>query len=351
MIRIPRHQLLTAALVCSGALWVGAATAATGAPVSLKLHHSLPPVSPAHTTMLLPWARKVEAESGGRLRIKTYPSLQLGGQAPQLIDQARDGVVDLVWTLTGYTPGRFPRVEVFEMPFINADPVTMNLAIHDFLQRHPEEFAEYKLIAAFVHAGQVLHSRRPVRTAGDFAQMRIRIPSRLSGWMVEAMGAVPLGAPVSKIPELLSKGVIDGALIPFEVVKALRVDDLVDYHITLDRPGSDRFNTQVFVIAMNLDRYRGLPPDLRDVIDRNSGEATARWLGELWMANEAPGEALARATGEVIRLPPAEVEALRAQVEPDLRRRWFSLVEAKGLNGPELLLEARQLIDARRSRH
>ena len=43
--------------------------------------------------------------------------MQLGGTPPQLYDQAKDGVVDIVWTLPGNTPGRFPSTEVFELPF------------------------------------------------------------------------------------------------------------------------------------------------------------------------------------------------------------------------------------------
>ncbi len=315
--------------------------------VHLKLHHSLPPVAPAHRAMLLPWARRVERDSGGRISITVYPAAQLGGQAPQLLDQVRDGVVDIVWALTGATPGRFPRIEVFEMPFLNAHPVAMNLALRDFLARHPEEFAEYKLIAAFVHAGQALHSRRPVRRADDLVGMKIRIPSRVSGWMVSAMGGVPLGAPVSRTPELLSKGVVDAALLPFEVVQAVKVDELVDYHVTLDDPRSDRFNTQVFVIAMNRARYESLPADLQAVIDAHAGEATARWLGELWLANEQPGLALASASGELSRLPPTEVAVLRRRVEAAVHRRWFELVARKGLDGPALLGEARALIDRR----
>lgn len=325
------------------------ATAPAGgeATVHLKLHHTLPPVAPAHRAMLLPWARKVERESRGRLSITVYPAGQLGGQAPQLIDQVRDGVVDIVWALTGATPGRFPRIEVFEMPFLNTHPVAMNLALLDFLARHPEEFAEYKLIAAFVHAGQALHSRRPVRRADDLVGMKIRIPSRVSGWMVTAMGGVPLGAPVSRTPELLSKGVVDAALLPFEVVQAVKVDELVDYHVTLDDPRSDRFNTQVFVIAMNRARYESLPAELQAVIDANAGEATARWLGELWLANEEPGLELAAASGELSRLPRAEVAILRQRVEPVVHERWFALVARKGLDGPALLAEARALIDRR----
>lgn len=322
-------------------------TPADAAEFELKLHHALPPSSPAHRSMLVPWARRLEAESGGRLHVTVYPAMQLGGQAPQLIDQARDGVVDVVWTLAGSTPGRFPRTEVFELPFLNADPVTMNLALHDFLRLHPEEFAEYHLIAAFVHAGQALHSRRPVRSLADFRGLKVRIPGRVGAWLIESLGGIPLGSPVSAVPELLSRGVVDAALIPFEVVRSLRVDELVDYHVTLDRAGSDRFHTQVFVIAMNLASYRRLPPDVRAVIDHNSGEALARWLGEVWMQNEAPGLALAAESGQMVRLSPQVVAEMRRRVEGPVRQRWFGLVAERGLDGPALLREAEHLIEAR----
>lgn len=323
---------------------------ASAAEFSLKLHHSLPPAAPAHRSMLVPWAEKLQRDFGGRLVVKVFPANQLGGQAPQLIDQARDGVVDIVWTLAGSTPGRFPRTEVFELPFLNTDPVTLNLALHDFLARHPEEFADYKLIAAFAHAGQALHSRRPVRTLDDLRGLRIRVPGRVGSWLVEALGGIPLGSPVSAVPELLARGIVDGALLPFEVVRSLHVDELVDYHVTLQGAGSDRFHTQVFVIVMNRDSYRRLPADLRAVVDRNSGEGLARWLGELWMANEVPGRELAARSGELIRLSPEAVAAMRLQVEGPVQRRWFSLVAERGLDGPALLAEARMLIEARSRR-
>jgi len=331
--------LLLAILPLTGFVW--------GAEFELKLHHSLPAIAPAHHKMLVPWAEKVEQESGGRLSITVYPSMQLGGQAPQLIDQARDGVVDIVWTLAGYTPGRFPRLEAFELPFLNTDPVVMNLALHDFVRRYEEEFDDYRLIAVFTHFGQALHSRDPVRRASDLRGMKIRVPSRMCGWIVSAMGAVPIGSPVSKIPELLSKGVVDAALIPFEVVQAVKVDELVDYHITLDSSRSDRFNTQIFIIAMNRDSYAALPTDLQQVIDGNSGEQTARWLGELWAQNEGPGLEAAAESGELIALSPQEVETLRVMVEVPVHDRWFREVAKRGLDGQALLIEARQLIDER----
>ena len=143
--------------------------------IRLKFHHMLPPVAPGHFAMTAPWVEKVEQGSGGRIKIDIYPSLHLGGQSPLLIDQVREGVVDFVWTLPGYTPGRFPRIEVFELPFVNSNPVVMNLAIADFIDNHPEEFAEYKVISVFVHAGNLIHSEVPIRTVEEFSGLKLRI--------------------------------------------------------------------------------------------------------------------------------------------------------------------------------
>lgn len=309
-----------------------------------KLHHALPPAAPAHWSMLVPWAEKIEAAADHRIEITVYPSMQLGGKAPQLMNQVRDGVVDVAWALSGYTPGRFPSLEVFEMPGLNAHPAVMNLALAEFIERHPTEFADYKVIAAFVHAGQALHSTKPVRGANDLVGMKIRIPSRAAGWIVEALGATPIGTPAAKIPELLSKGIVDAAFIPYEVVGSLKVNELADYHIGLSLPASDRFHTQVFLIVMNIESYQSLPPDLRRIVDEHSGKNIAAWLAQIWMDNEVPGIELAAASGELIRLPEAASLQLRDKMEAEVTERWSLSVAKRGLDGPALLAEARALI-------
>lgn len=297
--------------------------------------------------MLVPWAEKVEAESNGRIEIDVYPAMQLGGQQPMLLNQVRDGVVDIIWTLTGYNPGRFPSLEVFELPELMAPPAVMNRAITDFIASRPDEFRDYHVIAGFVHAGQALHSRVPITTSADIGGLKIRIPSRVSGWVVESMDATPIGMPVSKLPEMMSKGVVDAALIPYEIVGSLKVDELVDYHVGLDLPGSDRFHTQVFIIAMNVDAYQDLPPELRAVIDRNSGHGIAAWLASIWMINEEPGLELAAASGQVSRLPRDDALALRRRLDADVTARWLESMQAEGRDGQAVLDEAHMLL----SRH
>ena len=117
---VTRRTLLAGAGAALAAPAIVTSARAQTPAVTLKLHHFLPPVSNGHAKMLAPWAKKVEADSQGKIKIDIFPSMQLGGTPPQLYDQARDGVVDIVWTLPGSTPGRFPTTEVMELPFIGA---------------------------------------------------------------------------------------------------------------------------------------------------------------------------------------------------------------------------------------
>lgn len=312
--------------------------------ITLKLHHLLPPVAHAHKNMLVPWADKVMKESGGRLKIDIYPAMQLGGKPPQLAGQALDGVVDIVWTVPGYTPGRFTQTEVFELPFMHTNTTASNLALNDYVQNHGEEFKDYKLISMFVHAGQVFHSHKAIRKASDLKGMKIRTPTRTGGWMIEAMGAVPIGAPVPKIPEMLSKKIVDAVLIPYEVTMPLKTAEMVDFHTTLGDPKVSRINTTTFMIAMNKAKYDSLPADLQKVIDNNSGANLSRWLGKIWDEAENPGIAKAKASGELIVMSAAETAKLRAMTEKPVTDRWIAEMKKKGIDGQALVNEARALI-------
>src|SRR5690606_37261961 len=146
------------AATCAAAL--GAfATPAPAQTTPLKLHHFLGPKAPAHTRMLAPWAERVEKASGGKVKIELYPSMALGGKPPQLINQARDGVVDIIWTVNGYTAGLFPRSEVFELPFIHTnDPAATNLAMRAMYDQHlKQDYRGVQPLFLHVHAGQAIH--------------------------------------------------------------------------------------------------------------------------------------------------------------------------------------------------
>ena len=101
------------------AAFVLCSASAAAQDVTLKVHHFWPPQAMPPTKILQPWCDRIAADSAGRLKCQVFAAMQLGGTPAQLIDQAKDGVVDIVFTLPGYTAGRFPIMEVFELPFMN----------------------------------------------------------------------------------------------------------------------------------------------------------------------------------------------------------------------------------------
>lgn len=316
---------------------------AHAAEVTLRVHHFLPPVANTHTKVLEPWKKQVEAASGGRIAIEIFPAMQLGGKPPQLIDQARDGVVDIVWALPSYTPGRYPTAAVFELPFMVSTAAGTTMAVQEFYEKHMRaEFSDVHPLMFHVHARGVIHTKKPVEKIADLAGLKVRAPSRSIGKALETMGATPVFMPVPALPEALSKGVVDGAVIPWEITIPLKVSELVDNHLVI--PGPRGLYTSVFVLAMNKAKYEGMPADLRKVLDDNSGLHMAEWVGKVWDEIEAPGLAKAKTSGTVRELSPAQVEKMR-EITASVRGDWIAEMNAAGKDGAALLKDASALID------
>jgi len=312
--------------------------------ITLKLSHFVPPVAPPHATFLAPWAAKVEKESGGRLKVQIFPSMQLGGTPPQLIDQIKDGVVDIGWTLPGYTAGRFPRTEVIEIPFLHTSALATTLALQDYYEKHlRDEYKDYHVLLLHVHGGALVHAGKPIVKLEDYKGLKIRTPNRGGSVFLRGVGASPVGAPVPEVPQMLSKGVIDGALLPYEIANPLKVHELVKFHSEFAGPQS-RVGTSVFLFAMNKKRYESLPPDLRAVIDANSGRHIAAMAGQNWDNIEKPGkDAAAKAGNTFPIMPRAEVDRVRAAVKPEIDK-FLKELSAAGFDANAFYAEVQALI-------
>lgn len=319
--------------------------AAADPEVTLKLHHFLGPKAPAHTKMLQPWAERIEKASNGRIKIELFPAMSLGGKPPELIRQVRDGVVDIVWTVNGYTAGLFPRSEVFELPFVHTnDPAATNLALRDLYDKYlAEEYTGIKVLFLHVHAGQAIHMvDKDVRKPEDLAGLKIRIPTRTGAWLIEALGASPVGMPVPELPQALSKKVVDGAFIPWEIIAPLKIHELTKYQIEGDN--ETRFGTTVFQVSMNLDRWNNLPKDLQEIFLKESGEDWVREVGQIWRDADNAGIELAIKNGNTHTVLTAEeTEAFKAKLEPVIDR-WIEEVGSKGIDGKALVAAAREAI-------
>jgi TRAP-type C4-dicarboxylate transport system substrate-binding protein len=312
--------------------------------VVLKLHHFLSPVAYAHTRFLTPWAKSVEKDSNGRIRIELYPSMQLGGTASQLYDQAVNGSADIVWTLPGMTPGRFPRIEVFELPFVaNQRAIANARAVQQFYEtRLRDEFREVQPVCLWAHDRGVLHTNKPVNRLEDLKGLKLRAPTRLASEALKALGANGISLPVTQIPDALAQRVIDGCLVPWEVVPAIKLQERVKFHTEI--VGSPTLYTATFILAMNKARYDSLPADLKRVIDKHSGQGAAQMAGQMWDDLAPSVEDIARKQGNtIIQLDRAETGRWIKATQP-VTDAWVKESKQRKFDGGALLAEAKALL-------
>lgn len=331
------------------ALLAGAALATTlpaaAQEVTLKFHHIWNPQAMASVNVIGPWCDKVAKESAGKLKCQVLPAMSGGGTPPQLVDRVKDGVDDLVITLPGYTAGRFPAMEVFELPFMTNSAEAGARAAWDYLQKYAlKEFPGTKVLATWVHDEGYVHTRdKQVKTLADFKGLKMRAPTRQTNKLLAALGASPVGMPLPAIPDAVSKGTIDGFLLPWEVMPSLKLHELVKYDSETD-PSRPALYSAVFVFAMNQAKYDSLPPELKKVIDANSGAALSQQIGKVWDGSQAAGRKAAQDHGNVLyTIPAAELDNWVKASAP-LYDAWLADIEGKGLPAKAMLQDARDLL-------
>jgi len=327
----------------AAAALVSMAAAAQPQEYTFRLHQFLAAQSAIPGNFLKPWADKVERESGGRIRIEHFPSMQLGGRPASLIDQVTDGAVDFVWTLHGYTPGRFPKAEVFELPFMAASAEATSQAFQAYVEKHMAgDSPGIKIIAVHTHGPGLMHTKSPVEKLSDLQGMKLRGPTRMITNLLGALGAEPIGMPVPQVPESLSRGVIDGAVIPWEVSVPLKVADLVRNHT--ETSGNRGLYTATFLFAMNKASYDRLPDELKKVIDDNSGIEAAAWAGRVMDEADVEGRRIGAEKGNtIITLDAAESTKWREASQPVVRD-WIAEMDRAGLDGQAMFEDAQALI-------
>ena len=310
--------------------------------VTLKVHHFLPAGSTAHLNFMVPWCDKIAKESGGKMKCQIYPSMQMGGTPPQLFDQAKDGVADIVWTVPGYQAGRFPITEAFELPFMIYSSEKASRGLWNYAMKNAmSDYKGVKPILFHVHDGSLIHTtKKPIKTLEDFNGLKVRAPTRQGTKMVMALGATPVPMPLPQAAEALAKGVIDGAMIPWEVVPSMKFQEIARYHTEVS-VGSPQMSNTVFIFAMNQAKYDSLSPELKKVIDANSGAEQSAWVGKIFAEDAAPG----RKSAEVFKnnfytLPAAEL-ARWVKATSLVADEWVKDMTAKGFDGKRLLEEAK----------
>src|SRR6056297_2908393 len=243
----------------AAALGVAAAfgTTAAEAQTELRLHTFVPPGHIIYTQILEPLAEQIAAETDGQLTLTLYPSMQLGGGAPELIRQTHEGTVDMAFSLPGYTSAQFPRTQMIELPSLRPDGMSTTELMWDLLEGGylDPEFDGMKVLALWAADDAGLYTRdKPIRSLADVDGMLLRSPSAAQAGQIEKMGGTPVALPIPELYPQLERGVIDGAMVPFTTILDFRMHEVANY-FTITGP---LFGRSQFVITMNEDSYNGL---------------------------------------------------------------------------------------------
>jgi TRAP-type C4-dicarboxylate transport system substrate-binding protein len=290
-----------------------------------------------------PWARRIEAGSGGRVKIEFYGNMSLGGAPQSLYDQVKDGVVDFSQSAIGYTPGRFPKSETFELPFLMTNGEQTSAALHRFVQENSlEEFAGTKLICANAHGPGLIHVKRPVEKMEDLKGLKIRGGSRIVNDMLSRLGAEPITIPITQLGESIASGVIDGTTLPWDITLAFRTSELLHHHVEVG--GQHGLYTQVLFLAMNEASYTKLPQDIQALFDAEPGVELARASGEVTDRHDVIARKVAQDMGNsIVTLDEAETARWKEAVQPAVET-WYAESEARGIDGRALHQRAMELV-------
>jgi TRAP-type transport system periplasmic protein len=341
--RIVRRTFLVSTLSAVAAPAVLRLARADAPQLTLKLHHSFSSVSSAHDKFLAPWARQVEAQSGGRIRIDLFPSMQLGGAPSQLFDQARDGIADIVWAMPSTTPGRFPKIEAWELPFVpSSRALVSSRAIDDYGRANlMDEFREVHPLSFSCSDRGVLHANRPVRTLEDMKDLRLHVQTRFAGDAIHAMGAVGIPMPNAQLPLAITQHVVDGCIDPWDIMPALKLNDLLKTHTEF---ADASLSSTTFALVMNKASYDRLPRDLKDVIDANAGQSAAGAAGTMWdLQAKIVADSVAQRGDPITTLLPESVAHWRKATEPVINA-WLKTVKDQKADGGKLLASAHALL-------
>ena len=247
--------------------------------IQLKASLFPPPSNPLVKAMDK-WAEEMKAKSGGRLVIKVFPASQMG-PPPRQFDLARTGVADISVPLHGATPGRFPLTELTHVPGVAKGIYGASLGLSEIAaQVFASDYPGVKVLNVLI-LPTVIISRSEIVTAGDLKGKRVRAAGSVQSDVLEALGAVPTLVQPGDMNDALSKGMIEGVSTAFSGIDSYKLDDIGKFIAEGD------MGSVTFATVMNLAAYNALPPDLKKLIDEESGLANAKIFARMLADDEA----------------------------------------------------------------
>ncbi len=328
-------------LVPAALFVLAGAALAQDKPVEMKFGFWVPAQHALAKTGFEPWAKSVEAASGGSIKVALFPAQQLG-KANDHYDMARDGIAEITYINPGYQAGRFPIFSAGELPFIMTKPGPGSAALDAWYRKYAAtEMKDVKYCIAHVHIGTI-HSKKPITEPGQVAGMKIRSANGTVAQMMTTLGATNVQVSAPEARDAIEKGVADAITFPWNSIISFGIDKAVSFHTDM------RLYAAGFVWAINKPWYEKLSANQKRVIDSHCNNEWAARVGADWGAAEDDGQdKLAKTPGHtIVKLTPAQLDAWKKAVEP-VNAQWVAAADKAGVPGKAALDDFRKELATR----
>ena len=277
------------------------------------------------------WCKEVEKRANGKVKITYFPGGTLT-PAAQTYDNVVKGIADIGESVFAYTRGKFPLIEVFDLPLGYKNGVQATGLVNAFYDKFkPKELDEVKILFLHAHGPGILHTKKPVYKLEDVKGMKIRATG-LAAKIVQALGGAPVGTTMPETYDALRTGVAEGAMAPMEALQGWKWGEVVS---STTQDFGAAYTASMFVV-MNKAKWNTLPADVQKVMEDVSKE----WIvkqGQTWDAIDKEGYEFTKKRGnKIIALSKKEDARWVAAVKPILDD-YVKNMKAKGLPGDEAL--------------
>jgi TRAP-type C4-dicarboxylate transport system substrate-binding protein len=306
--------------------------------VTLKLNSPAPPRSYLHREVFGPWAKAVEADSGGTLKIQLFYGGTLG-HFGVTYDRVIDGVADIGFILTSMAGGKLKQQDVASLPFETKTSTEAAVALWNLYEKGitAPEFSQIKPLGIWVFPNAALHTNKPVKTLEDAKGLKMVAGNLSAAKIATALGGTPVTFRPDEAYQAVSRGTVDAVLMPFTGMAVFKVNEVTKYHLD-EALGSD-----AAILFMNKQSYAKLPAKAKAAIDKNSYLGLSRKLGEATKVEWLRTRNIVK--DSVTTLSPAEEKRWHEALAP-VAREW-----AQSTPGGEKVLKAfREEVAAERAR-
>lgn len=323
-----RSKIVAAAFGAGLALTAGAATAET----VLSYSPWLPTGYVLNDAVLRPWMAQIEEVTEGRVRVE-WRGAAVGSPAQQH-DVVRDGLVDMALMLPGYQPGRFPLMEMGELPLLSDD---VEVLAPTFARMHEKYFADLNpfpgthVLGVFgTTPAHVTTSKGFINELSDFEGLKLRAPNATIADVMKKLGAIPIQKPVSQMYELASTGIVDGTFFTPRSLLSFNVADHFQY-VTLV-PGG--LGQSVMALLINQGKWNSISDEDQKAITAISGVHIGRAAGKAFAQSEEAARVPLQEKGVRIQPMAPEVVSELGERIREVEEAWFVRAEKAGLQNP-----------------